>query len=452
MTEKENRFALRFEFPVKTLEKKDDDKSKNSFYEFFIPYSAYTLIENELLTLDEKNLISLCSTSSGELDNHQTEQFIDSDFGKFRINEDWINENGRYEEICAFDYIADFVFVTELMDLNKDNEKKVIGLGMLTEFMKFKFFSFKIDFSILYIIFHDAKFEENINNKINFELYKKVIFDIAKRIFPAEKNVFTDNYIEKQLTENKKKFFLEVAAKSKKEIQDELIKIYEVTYTENAYLSTIAQNIEKYANYKYTRKYKGNNSGCYCTIDNGAKKYFSLSGIYDTKQFGFVKLELLNLIEKIEIALNEKYKEKFDYCSFSDKVKSYGIKTERNFIFFPEPVSCLRPYPFPYITIHYPLTILDFEGVCRELYSCCERKIFAKIQSTSLMINSSPMKVFCRWAPCEKCQTAVFEEISKHDFFEYVALAKDSYALKKYVQSFNKSELKLWKLTKNETS
>lgn len=102
MTEKENRFALRFEFPVKTLEKKDDDKSEKTFYEFFIPYSAYTLIQSDFLSAEEEIILS------NYIADYAKEKFtVENSFSSLK-EADWVNQNEEYEEMCLFDYCSDF--------------------------------------------------------------------------------------------------------------------------------------------------------------------------------------------------------------------------------------------------------------------------------------------------------------------------------------------------------
>lgn len=95
-------FSLQFKYTLKLSEECKRDGS-NSFYESFIPFSINTLIQNELLSHDEEIFLS---NYSGESSDNSEVEIPKND----PIKElDWINVDGEYEEICLFDYLADYI-------------------------------------------------------------------------------------------------------------------------------------------------------------------------------------------------------------------------------------------------------------------------------------------------------------------------------------------------------
>ena len=438
MTGDENKYALKFAYKVKMAEEDENEDNGKKFNEYFIPYSSSTLRENDLISVDEEKILELCSADGEE------KRIVSVTIPVDEIKDtDWKNENGGYEETCAFDYIADFVFVSELLKLERKNERNAVKRGILTELMKCKFSQFKIDFSILYIIFNDKNFETNFQN--NKSLYIKIINGIIKRNFSkkeiAEKH-FNKVEISKRLENDKKKFLTDLTEDLYKNAQKNLLKIYDRN-VDFKYLSTVVSVTKKLGNNDDVKKYKANYSGCFCVVENTDNIYFSLSGIKDADYSQkHAQNALFTLIDDIKSVLNKQFSKNVVYCNFSSKVKAYGIKTEHSFLSFPEPILC-NQYSRVILNYVYPVCISDFHGICGELYGCCERKIFVKTQ------NEKGIKIHCRWAPCVKCEKAVFEEINRHSEFEYIALAKNFTDFKKHVEVGELSNMKLWILTKN---
>lgn len=437
MNEEEKFPMVVFKFELKSHNEQesaenDNEKAKNGksyFYEQFIPYSVPTLVENDLLSAHEEVLLSKYSGERG--DDKKLEIPLPEGYEN---RADWSNQNGEYEEICLFDYIADYVFVTELAKSSEeggksDDEKKNVRLGIFTELLKLKFFQFKVDFSILYNIFYDKRLFGNISGDI--DSYADIVFAIVQRNLSdsdSEKATLTREKIKEDLQSNSEKLIKSVCKKTYKDIQDELEKIY-LTNISDGLLNTLINSIIK-AGGKYSKKYKANRDGCFCIVKNGEKYYFSLSGIYQTER-NFPK----NFTDTIATELKKSLNAKCEFCPVSSSMKSYGIRTELGFMNF-----------------HYPRKIDDFFSdihsfpYCSELqtlFACCERKTFVKTQ------NPLPIKIHCRWSPCERCRPAVFEEIQRHDSFEYIALAKDFSTFKKLVEIGKTEELKLWRLTRD---
>ena len=439
MREDENKFALKFTYQVKMAEGQNQKKEngENNFNEFFIPYSYHILRENGLISVDEEKILTLCSKDSAE----KTIESVTTSLSEIKET-DWKNENGIYEETCAFDYVADFVFVTELLKLEKKNERRIIKHGVLSELIKCKFSQFKIDFSILYIIFNDKKFEENF--KKNKSLYITVIYNTAKRNFSRKtltEKQFNMKNIRENLEKDWRKFFEEFIKSLYENAQEDLLEIYKNNVDSN-YLSTVVSDIKNSGRNKKIKKYKANDTGCFCVVENCEKIYFSLSGIKDADYCQkHTQNAFFELIDKIKNTLKAQFTKNIVYCNFSFKVKAYGIKTEHSFVSFPEPISC-NQYPSFMFNYVYPVCISDFHGICGELYGCCERKIFVETQ------NEYDIKIHCRWAPCVKCEKAVFEEINRHSNFDYIALSKDFNEFQNYVFNGEISKMKLWKLTK----
>lgn len=328
------------------------------------------------------------------------------------------------------------------MKSGEDSEK--IKLGVFTELMKLKFFQFKIDFSILYNVFYDKDLDEKV--KSDMDSYTDIIYAIVQRNLldsNLEKSKLTvENIKEELVTPNKllDKLCCLVYESMKEEVQ----KLFEPI--DGGYLDFLKRVIE---NEKTPEKYRideKKGSGCLCVVENEDKLYFALSGIYGTDEYDYCEKNLKKFSERIINDLKTEFGKKVEYCKISENMKAYGIKTGKKFVHFPIPLE-FKQNTYPEFGQEYYYLFYNCENIQkihRELYACCERKVFAKIKS------SSPMKIYCRWSPCERCQTAVFEEIDKHDSFEYVALAKNCRKFYKYLKKFGTMSTKLWRLTKNE--
>ena len=418
-------FALKFDFELKTRgEKPSNDNKENSFSEYFIPYSVSTLIQNGLLSANEEVILSRYS-------NEKRKEVPLNIPSPVSYLADWINQNGEYEENCLFDYIADFVFVVELAKSDAVEEQEKVKVGILTELIKLQFFQFKIDFSILYAILTDTNLNENIRN--NIDAYADILYEIVQRLLPdsdEEKVSLTRDNIANRLRSNPNDLLNFICNQSYSDIQTALVEIYNRNVDEDL-LKKLIDAMAKTGN--LPKKYKANRegSGCFCIVRNGEKIYFSLSGTYESER------RVSNrFIPKIKESLKQEFNMDCEFCPISPEMKAYGMDTELGFQYFPYPqkirgIFCNIHF-FPYCDIR-----------TQSLYACCERKIFVKTQG-----NTLPIKIHCRWSPCQKCQIAVFEEIQGHESFEYVALAKDFRTFEKTLLADKIADLKLWKLTK----
>lgn len=417
-------FSLQFKYTLKLSEECKRDGS-NSFYESFIPFSINTLIQNELLSHEEEIFLS---NYSGESSDNSEVEIPKND----SIKElDWINVDGEYEEICLFDYLADYIFLSEL--ISSDDEQKSLKCGILTELITIFFLQFKIDFSILYNIYHDKELWNRI--KTDVETAVDIVYSIVLRNFTENtinENKLTRRDLLEKLKKDPKDMFNKIFQSSFNEVQNKLEKIY-INYVDENDLESLISIIKN--NEFIPKKYKEKGDGCFCVIKNGNKLYFSLSGIQAKEN----KIPQ-KFLSSVTADLKQVLKMECDYCTVTTDMKAYGMNTELGFIYFPYS----RPYPFSWTYLReYPgIKISHSLQILQKLYACCERKIFVKTN------NTLPIKIFCRWSPCNKCMPAIAEEIQRHESFEYIALAKNFKTFYKYILTGNCDCKKLWRLVK----
>lgn len=406
--------VLLFEHELGSTKSNDEKTDRAELKEYFIPYTVETLKNNELLSDEEERLFADYSESD------KTPLLENGIMDKCDPSEVWINALGEYQETSLFDYVSDATFGTESVKNLSDDTHRV-RVGILTELVKILFLQFKVDFSILYRMLSNKKLESSDNETI-----VKVLHGIAQRSLDEEKKKdFTSRHIREQIETGKEQVAINNLISAIHETAKARLKyVYNLDTTDDI-LEIVIKAVNNAS--RYVRKKYEDDKGCFCVVVNDGKKYFAFSGDDSGEH---KKSKINKALEKLEVGLKNANMlgVNAERCYITDKTLSYGIRTEHDFLPFPRPLSYKKymarfsyfdecNYRDKFYSKCCLLSIVtDYTG---DLYSCCERKIFSFIK------NQKPMEVHCRWAPCEKCAPAVYEEIRKHSDFKFVALAKD---------------------------
>ncbi len=431
--------ALKFEHKLSS----EEDKEKVSLAEYFIPYSADVLLENEFISEELYDLLSVATIGS------LSEIFENKDVSFNFRGGDWINADGSYEDTSLFDYIADFKGVMGLVDENLSDDK-IINLGLLTECAKIIFWLFKIDISILRLLYFSDIFDENgkLRGNIDLDVINSGIRNIASHYDSATFQCLQKDGINSEA--------------DKSAVKSDARQIYTVVQkmlediNKGVYIdvdTSFSKTVNEADSVLLDKYFQNEGRGCYCIVQYAKKCYFSYSGFDDYTER---KEKLFIETKKALEALNEEKYKAVVPCRFAlRKTKSYGLKSELGFIHFPRPLKLIdmgiypiffcedendtfeselrQPCTYDFCKHVFPKTNLSV------LYMCCERKVFPNLGKESIVIVRS------RWAPCERCELAVFEEIKRHINFEYIAFALDGREFRRMLKDKNKRQL--WKLS-----
>lgn len=441
MENKTMELALKFEH---RLERLGDGK----FTEYFIPYEVKELRSNKLLSgKKEKKLFSYYA-EGGEPPE------LNGILQRYDISEAWVNEGGTYQETSLFDYIADVAYVTESVTWrhgeNQSDAATVAQVGILTTVVGIQFLQFKIDFSILYRMLLNRNLFDVVER--NREAFIDVLYNIAQRSLDSDgdKEEFSKERIREQLDagQTPNNIIKALIRKIYATVQKRLPHVYSLQVSSNydVYLQQVVNAIKLYP--QAAMHYTADDCGCFCVVDNDDKIYYAFSGDDSDKPKDFDKFSKL-----VKQNLDREFNREATQCCISDETLCYGVR-DKEFWAFPKSLSykdyrqeCNRiRYCYSklcgsqlfsntvqrmsnkYCCSKLCVSQLSNELSVGSLYGCCERKIFVNTK------NQMPMEVHCRWAPCQRCAPAVYEEINRHSHFEYIALAKGFNDFKKTVK------------------
>ena len=378
--------------------------------EFFSPYAMNMILDSGLLPEEDENLLEPYRNTavSYELLEQIGGVAIDTDDGSL-----WHNDDDDIESSSLFDYIADLHFAIALVKAEQD-ESALIKIGLITEIIKNLFSQFKIDFSILSYLYADTSFQDG--NKI-----KGLLSKISSHLKVNDVN-------SKSPKNDIKKFILELAQEEHKKIVSYLVMACN-NPANSAYLNQLSVLVG-------ITPPMLNKDKCVCIVENDNKLYFSISG-YDYygraenyKNFAF---EAKSVLEKQFLGNNVS---SVEWSTIDEKTKAYCEGKKGNTTFYKSPKTM---YDLVKPNLKKILSIVKNKEEVGMLFGCCERKIFTHTD------NNKPIKIYCRYAPCGRCQVAVYEQLYKHDEFLYYALAEDSTKYKELACYKNPT---LWKLTK----
>lgn len=158
-------------------------------------------------------------------------------------------------------------------------------------------------------------------------------------------------------------------------------------------------------------RYRGDEKGCFAILLTPADFLISLSGPFDAKDplilkyINFPSKKIasnMNLISCIKrYILNDPVFAKAVYSEMSLPMLRYFINNDEM-----HKIPCLNG---PEELLH-AINDLDLPDNIMSSYSCCERKMFAKISATI----SGDSYLFARHAPCYKCKPAIKELIANN--------------------------------------
>lgn len=423
MENKTREQALKFEH---RLERLGDGK----FTEYFIPYEVKELRSNKLLSgKKEKKLFSYYA-EGGEPPE------LNGILQRYDISEAWVNEGGTYQETSLFDYVADVAYVIESVHRQND-EEWVVSVGILTTVVGIQFLQFKIDFSILYRMLLNRNLFDVVER--NREAFIDVLYNIAQRSLDSDgdKEEFSKERIREQLDagQTPNNIIKALIRKIYVTARSRLSQVYNLQFSSN-YLQQVINAVNASCS-KVRKKYE-KRQGCFCVVDNEDKIYYAFSGDDSDKPKDFDKFSKL-----VKQNLDREFNREATRCCISDETLCYGVR-DKEFWAFPKSLS-YKDYRQECNRIRYwysklcnsqlfsntaqrmsnkyccsklCVSQLSNELSVGSLYGCCERKIFVNTK------NQMPMEVHCRWAPCQRCAPAVYEEINRHSHFKYIALAK----------------------------
>ena len=421
MKNKTMELALKFEH---RLERLGDGK----FTEYFIPYEVKALRSNKLLSgKKEKKLFSYYAEGGEPPELNGILQSYD-------ISEVWVNEGGTYQETSLFDYIADVTYVIESVTWrhgeNQSDVATVAQVGILTTVVGIQFLQFKIDFSILYRMLLNKNLFDVVER--NREAFRDVLYNIAQRSLDSDgdKEEFSRERIREQLDagQTPNNIIKALIRKIYATVQKRLPHVYSLQVSSNydVYLQQVINAVNASCS-KVRKKYK-EGQGCFCVVVNGCELYYAFSGD-DTIAKNKNWLDALS--KQVEMNFKTKFHKKTTRCCISDETLCYGVR-DKEFWAFPKSLP-YKDYGQERNRIQYCYSKLCNSQLSNKLdvgslYGCCERKIFVHTQ------NQMSMTVHCRWAPCQRCVPAVYEEINRHSCFKYIALAKSFNDFKKTVK------------------
>lgn len=162
-----------------------------------------------------------------------------------------------------------------------------------------------------------------------------------------------------------------------------------------------------------------NGNPCFCMAHKGDDQFFSLSGYSKNCD---------DLAAAIKRDLDNFFHRNYTYCKLCDEMLSYGYKGANNqFVPFPSPILYKDRDDKRF-------TEDDF----RWQYSCCERKIFCKVQD-----YDETLFMYCKYMSCSRCIPAVQEEQKRRSGGLYFsALMKEPKSIKKLMSSGGRMFLK----------
>lgn len=143
--------------------------------------------------------------------------------------------------------------------------------------------------------------------------------------------------------------------------------------------------------------------GCFAALQTPASLYISLSGPFDATE----KIRNYMNFEESKIQSNESLRDKIVTYILSDPLFSNAIYSEMSFpmlrYFYnnerSNPIKCL----YGPEALWKAINVGDAPANVMSSYSCCERKMFAKLNAT--IIGDSYL--FTRHEPCYKCKPAI---------------------------------------------
>lgn len=192
--------------------------------------------------------------------------------------------------------------------------------------------------------------------------------------------------------------------------------VSDVTETINAYLALSSINeadftnsmehiincinfCDRFGNYAFGR-FRGKNKGCFCVFDIAAAEYISLSGPFDVTDstiesyFGYdqnKKRSNKDLMDKINnIILADPTFQNSKYVNLSLLTRRYPYTNSPNI-------------PSNGETVKDAIKRRIDKNEIQSDYSCCERKIFSRINAADL----GQSYMFARHKPCQKCIPAI---------------------------------------------